>query len=123
MCKRMGHSIQEYCKKINRELTIIESISPWITFFAIVTVCVFLSIERKESLKPVLYTKGNEKTSVETSQNEAMKWRPFASKNGTTYTFSWCQGSGRIADKNKIVFSSKEEAEKSGRVLSKFCKK
>jgi hypothetical protein len=47
--------------------------------------------------------------------------KPFGSKNGTTYTYSWCSGSGRILDKNKIFFLSQEDAEKRGRTLAKTC--
>jgi hypothetical protein len=49
--------------------------------------------------------------------------KPFGSKHGKTFTFSWCSGSDRILIKNKIYFSSSEEALASGRSLSKLCKK
>ncbi len=48
---------------------------------------------------------------------------PFASKQGKTYTFSWCQGAERISEKNKVFFSSEEAAQQSGRRLSKLCEK
>lgn len=37
-----------------------------------------------------------------------------ASKSGKAYHFPWCPGAQRIKDKNKIWFSSREEAEKAG---------
>lgn len=48
---------------------------------------------------------------------------PFASKQGKTYTFSWCQGAERIREKNKIFFDNEEAAQQSGRRLSKLCEK
>ncbi|MDP3785018.1 MAG: Ada metal-binding domain-containing protein [bacterium] len=36
------------------------------------------------------------------------------SKNSRVYHFPWCSGAQRIKEENKIYFSSKEEAEKTG---------
>ncbi len=49
--------------------------------------------------------------------------RPFASINGKTYTFSWCNGASVISPKNIIYFNTEKEAQNSGRTLSKLCKK
>ena len=40
--------------------------------------------------------------------------RVAASRNGTTYYYSWCSGLKRIKDENKIWFPTKEAAEKAG---------
>ncbi len=45
-----------------------------------------------------------------------------ASKNGTKYHFPWCSGASTIKEENKIWFSSKEEAEKSGYTPAGNCK-
>jgi hypothetical protein len=49
--------------------------------------------------------------------------KPFGSRKGKTYTFSWCSGSGNIKPENKIYFSSQADAESKGRTLSKLCKR
>lgn len=45
-----------------------------------------------------------------------------ASKNGKMYYTPNCGGASRIKSENEIWFSSKEDAEKSGYVLSSTCK-
>lgn len=45
-----------------------------------------------------------------------------ASKNGTKYHYPWCAGAKQIADKNKITFSSIEEARASGYTPASNCK-
>lgn len=45
-----------------------------------------------------------------------------ASKNGTKYYLPWCGGAQKISEKNKITFSSKEEAEKAGYAPAANCK-
>ncbi len=45
-----------------------------------------------------------------------------ASKTGKKYHFPWCAGATQIADKNKIWFSSYEEAQKAGYTKASNCK-
>lgn len=45
-----------------------------------------------------------------------------ASKNGTRYYYVWCSGVSRIADKNKVFFSSESEARQKGYTLASGCK-
>ncbi len=45
-----------------------------------------------------------------------------ASKNGTRYHYPWCPGASTIKEENKIWFSGKEEAEKSGYTPAGKCK-
>lgn len=45
-----------------------------------------------------------------------------ASKSGTKYHFPWCAGASQISEKNKIFFSSIEEARKSGYTPASNCK-
>ncbi len=45
-----------------------------------------------------------------------------ASKSGSRYYFVWCSGATRISEKNKVYFSSKEDAEKKGYTLASGCK-
>lgn len=44
-----------------------------------------------------------------------------ASKSGTRYYYIWCSGVSRIAAKNKIYFSTEEEAEKKGYTKASGC--
>lgn len=44
------------------------------------------------------------------------------SKNSDKYHYPWCSGAKRIAEANKIVFSSIEEARKAGYVPASNCK-
>ena len=70
------------------------------------------------SKKPLIYREADSFS----QSNSGEKVSIFASKNGKTYTFSWCQGANKIKEENKVFFSSEEEAVKSGRRLSKLCK-
>lgn len=45
-----------------------------------------------------------------------------ASKNGTKYHYPWCAGAKQISEKNKITFSSIEEAKKAGYTPASNCK-
>ena len=45
-----------------------------------------------------------------------------ASKNGTKYHYPWCSGALNIKEENKMWFSTKEEAEKSGYTPASNCK-
>ena len=45
-----------------------------------------------------------------------------ASKSGSKYHFPWCPGAKSISEKNKITFSSAEEAEGAGYTLASNCK-
>ena len=44
-----------------------------------------------------------------------------ASKTGKKYHFPWCAGASQITDKNKIWFSSYEEAQKAGYTAAFNC--
>jgi len=46
----------------------------------------------------------------------------LASKNGKMYYSAGCGGANRIKEENKVWFSTKEEAEKSGYIMSLTCK-
>lgn len=45
-----------------------------------------------------------------------------AARGGTAYYYPWCPAAARISEKNKVWFSSKEEAEKAGYKPAKNCK-
>lgn len=72
------------------------------------------SIEVENSMKNTLG--GIEK--VEGIQKEKMY---VASKNGKLYYSVSCSGAKRISEKNKVWFSSKEDAEKNGYTPSTSC--
>jgi hypothetical protein len=115
----MKHSIQEYCKKINRELSIYDIGSLLAVTLGILGLYTYLAVEKSRTRVDVVYQEGVESGVVEKNDTSL----PFGSKNGKTYTFTWCQGSSRILEKNKIIFGSEDEAQKSGRTMSKLCKK
>jgi hypothetical protein len=122
----MGHSIQEYLKKINRKLTFIDILSLFITLCALIVLFLVISHKQSVSRVPVVYKEAVEDaaaSNISGGEQAAPGGRPFASSNGKTYTFSWCQRSNMIAAKNKIYFSSEQEAKNSGRTLSKLCQK
>lgn len=45
-----------------------------------------------------------------------------ASKSGTKYHYPWCSGAKQISEKNKIIFSSIEDARKAGYAPATNCK-
>ncbi len=55
--------------------------------------------------------------SVETKTSELV-----GSKNGTKYHYAWCSGAQRIAEANKIYFTSKADAEARGYTPASNCK-
>lgn len=57
-----------------------------------------------------------------TSDLEAVAGQIIASKTGTKYHFPWCSGAKAISEKNRIIFASKEEAEKAGYAPAGNCK-
>lgn len=87
-----------------------------VTAAFLVLLSVYLSQLFTLRQKPVMYVEGTveERGSLGDS-------RPFGSRNGSTYTYSWCQGNDRIKPENKIYFTTVEEAISSGRMLSKLC--
>ncbi len=112
-------SIQDYCKKINSRITYFDIASIAVVLIGIAVLVTYFHNEEQKMYKDVIYQEGS-RTVVDVQKDSN---QPFGSKTGTTYTFSWCQGSTRIKEKNKIFFSSEEDAEKEGRTLSKLCKK
>ena len=117
----MGYSIQEHLKKINSNLTLTDCLSLLVTTIILSAFVGYLYIEKSKTNIPVSYVKDtNQKVEVKIINNNT---RPFASINGKTYTFSWCQGANVITDKNKIYFRTENEAQDSGRTLSKLCQK
>lgn len=122
----MWLSIQDYCKKINRKITITDIVSLSVTVVFLLGCVVFLSLAEKKSAHKVVYKEADgalDDVQALTSSYVSPTGAPFGSKKGKTYTFSWCRGSGTILDKNKIYFSSEEEAKNTGRTLSKLCQK
>jgi hypothetical protein len=125
----IGSSIQEYCKKINSRLTVIDSISFFVVFVAVLTFTAHITYKESQTRQKVTYKEslsedslsnyGNKLNSVSFVQDA----RPFGSKKGKTYTFSWCNGSKSTSLKNKVYFVSSKDAESSGRTLSKLCKR
>lgn len=119
----MGSSIQDYLKKINSRLTLLDIFSIFVSVTILAVFLTFLYMQREKESISVTYSKhtgGGIEGEVIIAGVDS---RPFASINGKTYTYMWCQGSKVISDKNKVYFNSILEAEKSGRTLSKLCQK
>lgn len=114
----MWVSIQEIIKKINSKLSYLDCLSILCTALFLVFLVFYLHIKSAELQKPVIYRVFS--GSLEATSQDT---KPFGSKNGTTYTFSWCQNSGQTKEANKVYFKSAQEAERSGRTLSKLCQK
>lgn len=107
--------IQERLKKINSQISaeILASFSVTLIILIIFSVYIY----KNEKGLPISYTEQATNTNNHTNNTSKI----FASKNGKTYTFSWCQGSNKIKEENKIYFKNEQEALNSGRVLSKLC--
>jgi hypothetical protein len=115
----MGHSIQEYLKKINSNLTWMDCISLLVTTIILLVGWVYLYTKQLSSNSPVSYIKNEAAFPPPLAADS----RPFASVNGKTYTFSWCQNSKAISTKNRIYFVDEAAAKASGRNLSLLCQK
>lgn len=116
----MWHSIQDYLKKINSSLTVLNCVSLLFTTLFLVVSFLFLYKEKEKLNLPVLYSSNNQLEVTYASSNVPTI---FASKNGKTYTFSWCQGANRILAKNRIYYKNEDDARQVGKVLSKLCQK
>ncbi len=111
------HSIQDYLKKINSHLGWVDTISLSLVALVLLVLQGYLLFTTQS--QPITFIE-KEGTQVEVMNDQA-SILPFASRNGTTYTFSWCKNAGQILAKNKIYFKDEQEAKNSGRTLSKLC--
>lgn len=119
----MGNSIQDYLKKINSRITLLNCLSILITLLLLMVFSGYLYIKKENDSPSVTYTTYNGgKISIK-NDNNSQNYLPFASVNGKTYTFIWCSGSSIISENNKIYFNTEDEAQRSGRTLSKLCQK
>jgi hypothetical protein len=112
----IDNSIQEKLEKINSWISVRDIVALFLATLVLVGLLMFISREQNKQNKVVSY---EETFSQDIGRVDDA--RPFGSKGGTTYIFSWCRGSTRILDKNKIYFTSEEHAARSGRTLSKMC--
>ena len=115
----MWHSIQENLKLINSRLSFWDCVSLGLTALCLLAFTVFLYLKVERARKPVLYIQKG----TQTTQTALVDSRPFGSRNGTTYTFSWCSNSGQIKQENKIYYQNEAQAQSVGRTLSKLCQK
>jgi hypothetical protein len=118
----MLYSIQELLRKINSRLDIYDCLSIFVTAVIISGFSFYLFRDAQSNKLPITYTTAplNVSRTVEGASTDS---RPFASKSGKTYTFSWCGGSANIKPTNKVYFADEVEAIRSGRRLSKLCAK
>lgn len=68
----------------------------------------------------VIHLQGStlQKTSTQRTDQKVV-----ASKNSTSYHFSWCSGAKKIKEENKIIFASEQEAQSKGLTLASNCQK
>ena len=118
----MGFSIQDNLKKINSWLRVSDIMSIFILFLGIAVCTAYIWNIQLQSRREVIYRE-NSAIDAETATSLVDVKKPFGSKKGKTYTFSWCSGSGNIKQANKIYFGSQEEAEAQGRMMSKLCRR
>jgi hypothetical protein len=113
-----NHSIQDILRNINRRLTLYDIVA--LPMLLLVLVGLFFVTQDKERKRyqELRYIENNNETIVDGDTSSHI----FASKSGKTYTYTWCQGSGRIKESNKIYFTNEAEAKSTGRTLSKLCK-
>ncbi len=52
----------------------------------------------------------------------SMEGKYIASKNGSVYHFPWCSGADRILEKNKVWFTTEQEAKLAGYKPAGNCK-
>jgi hypothetical protein len=122
----MGLSIQDYLKKINSWLTFTDIVSIFMILLASSVFLGYILHKEQKSKTEVIYKESVTEEKYQSSQGvgqEIDAGKPFGSRKGKTYTFSWCSGSGNIKPANKIYFASPSDAEAKGRTLSKLCKK
>lgn len=72
-----------------------------------------------ETFKIPIYVEKYQEPSVESKSTENKYI--LASKSGTKFYFTWCGGSNRIKEENRVFFGSVEEAISSGYELAKNC--
>ena len=70
--------------------------------------------EKAEGGVQVLYPEEFVKRAEESLSGGGNRDVVVASKNGTKYHYPWCSGAVNIAEKNKITFSTIEEARNAG---------
>lgn len=116
----MGLSIQDYLKKINSRVSLLDCLSLLVTMFFLLGFSFYLYQQKVSNRIPVSYSAASNGFSGEESSYDS---RPFGSSKGKTYTFSWCQGSAMILAKNKVYFKNEADAEFKGISLSKLCQK
>lgn len=119
----MVHSIQEYCKKINRAIGYRLLFALSVTTGILLGTYLYMYFLIQERKQDVVYREVQKDVGGTEVLTQKGKIQPFGSKHGKTYTFLWCQGSQRILEKNKVYFRNEDEAKRSGRTLSKLCSK
>ena len=97
----------------------LDCVSLLFTTLFLLAFLVYIYKEKEKTNIPVSYYSDSQAEATSTLDNSNI----FASKNGKTYTFSWCQGANRILDKNRVYYVNEEEAKRAGKMLSKLCQK
>ena len=117
MQTNMLQSIQDYARKINSRISIVDCISVLSTILVMLIFLSYITDIKNSSYGPLIYREREDKGLA----NLAEDTRLFGSKKGKTYTYAWCGGSSVIRQSNKIYFKNESQATKLGRTLSKLC--
>jgi hypothetical protein len=113
-----AYSIQDILRNINRRLTFYDIIALFLLLGILLLAFLYLKEKEMERYGELRYIESADIVDLEKKPISQI----FASKSGKTYTYSWCQGAGRIKDENKVYFATEAEARATGRTLSKLCK-
>ena len=116
--------IQDYLKKNNSRILKESLISLYITLILLIIFSIYIFYFYNKNTRSLVYRESilsDANISVKQTSLPAQVGKIFASVNGKTYTFSWCQGADKIKEENKVFFKTEVEAIASGRKLSKLC--
>ncbi len=84
-----------------------------------------IQIENTPEVNPDTFRRSVQANTVATPQSlisANQTGELVGSKNGTKYHYTWCSGAQRIADANRIYFTSKSDAEARGYTPAVNCK-
>ena len=73
------------------------------------------------NLKADVFETSNSTSTSTGNSPKKLDTRVVASKNSDKYHYTWCAGSGKIKEENKVWFNSDKEAEARGYTLARNC--
>ncbi len=119
--------IAEIRQKIKAWATFGPGVGDWLLGLIIVALALISfglgRLSAREEVRPIVPVASvvGEETEV-LAQGVPQGGEVVASRSGTAYHYPWCPGASQIAEKNKVWFSSIEEARSAGYNPAKNCK-